>query len=76
MASSERLGLRRPVAMTLDREVCIECGACDDFVPGLLERAERIAITPASLEAMACCPVGAIHWLEGEDPHDDLRDNT
>lgn len=74
MASRGHAGLRRPVAMTLDREVCIECGACDEFVPGLLEGPGRIAITQASLEAMAACPVGAIHWLEREDTHDHHHD--
>ncbi len=76
MASAGRAAVRRPVAMTLDRAVCIECGACDDLVPGLRERAACIAITPATLEAMAVCPVGAIHWLEGEDPHDHHHDDA
>jgi len=70
MASPRLPDLRRPVAMALDPEVCIECGVCDDLAPGMLERPERIAITQATLEAMAQCPVGALHWLEGEDPHD------
>ncbi|MEJ2287261.1 MAG: hypothetical protein P8Y02_01230 [Deinococcales bacterium] len=65
--------LSRPTAMALDTERCIECGACEDLAPGLLARPERITINPATLEAMAVCPVGAIHWLEGEDPHDHPR---
>ena len=76
MASARRPDVRRPVAMTLDRAVCIECGACDELVPGLIERAARIAVTAASLEAMAVCPVGAIHWLEGEEPHDHHHDDA
>ena len=65
--------------MMLDREVCIECGACEDLVPGMLQGPERIAITQATVEAMAHCPVGAIRWLEaleGEDPHDEPHDDA
>ncbi len=51
--------------MMLDREVCIECGACEWLVPGMLRGPERIVITQGTLEAMAQCPVGAIRWLEG-----------
>ena len=76
MTSAGRPAVRRPVALTIDRAVCIECGACDDFVPGLLEFAPCIPITHESLEAMAQCPVGAIHWLEGEDPHDHHHDDA
>ena len=76
MASNRRAAVRRPVGMTVDRAVCIECGACDDLVPGLLGPPDSIAITPATLEAMAVCPVGAIHWLEGEDPHDHPHDDA
>ena len=76
MASAGRPVLRRPVAMTLDREVCIECGACDAFMPGLLECTTCIPITHESLEAMAQCPVGAIHWLEGVEPHEHRNDDA
>ena len=68
-----RLPIARPTAIAVDAERCIDCGACEDLVPGLLDRSGRIEITPATLEAMADCPVGAIHWLEGEDPHDHPR---
>jgi ferredoxin len=68
--------LRRPVAMTLDPGACIACGMCGDLVPGLPERSGPIAITPATLEAMAACPVGAIHWLEGAEPHEHRNDDA
>lgn len=56
--------LRRPQAMALDPVRCIDCGACETLDPGILAQPGRIAITPRSLEAMALCPVGALHWLE------------
>lgn len=58
--------LRRPVAMRVDLDSCIACGDCDDLVATARERPQRIAVTTASLEAMAACPVGAIVWLEGD----------
>lgn len=57
--------------MCIDGDACIDCGACDDLAPGLREHAERIAVTPGTLEAMAACPVGAILWLEGETHEQD-----
>lgn len=57
--------VRRPDGMALDVERCIECGTCDALLPGIMNRPERIAISQASLEAMALCPVGALRWLEG-----------
>lgn len=62
---------RRPLGMRIDDGVCIHCGACDDIAPGMRERAARITVTSASLEAMAACPVGAILWLEGETHEQD-----
>lgn len=58
--------LRRPEAMTLDIERCIDCGACDELAPAIMARSERITVTQVALEAMAVCPVGALRWLEGE----------
>ncbi len=58
--------LRRPAAMRVDLDSCIGCGDCDDLAAGVRERPQPIAVTPASLEAMAACPVGAIVWLEGD----------
>lgn len=64
--------------MTLDVDRCIDCGACDDVAPGMLARPERIAIAHGTLEAMAACPVGALHWLEGESRMEpkDMEANT
>lgn len=66
MAERPERALERPVAMRIDLETCIDCGACDDLMPGGRERPDRIAVSPATLEAMAACPIGAIVWLEGE----------
>lgn len=64
MTDGTTASLRRPAAMALDLERCIDCGTCETLAPGILAGPGRIAITPRSLEAMALCPVGALHWLE------------
>ena len=71
MAEGPAPALKRPVAMHIDLEVCIDCGACDDLAPGIRDRSERIAVSSGTLEAMAACPVGAILWSEGDTHEQD-----
>lgn len=56
--------LHRPPAMRVDAAACLRCDLCDTVLPGALAHPERIATSPAALEAMAACPTGAIVWLE------------
>jgi ferredoxin len=63
--------LRRPPAMRVDTAACVRCGLCDAILPGVLAHPERIATSPAALEAMAACPTGAIVWLESDVREED-----
>lgn len=68
--------IRRPEAMWIDMQTCICCGVCDELVPGILEDARHVPVTEGTLEAMAACPVGAIRWLEGDPPMQQLDVRT
>ena len=60
--------LDRPVAMRVDIARCVRCELCDALLPGVLLGPERIAVSPAAIEAMVVCPTGAIVWCEDEAP--------
>jgi ferredoxin len=50
--------------MRVDFARCVRCELCDALLPGVLVGPERIPASPAALEAMAACPIGAIVWCE------------
>lgn len=60
----------RPRAMRIDRTRCLNGGACRIVAPEI-DDTERIAITSATLDAMAACPSGALTWVEDDRPGDD-----
>lgn len=66
--------------MRIDRTRCLHGGACRLVAPEI-DDTERIAVTSATLDAMAGCPSGALTWVEeppaepstGGDPAEDAR---
>lgn len=53
----------RPTAMRIDPDRCTHGGGCRLLAPEI-EDAERIPLTPATLDAMAACPSGALGWAD------------
>lgn len=60
--------LRRPRGLVRDAGRCLECGLCEALVPGRWVGELPLAADAAALDALACCPTGAIGWLEGDSP--------
>ena len=50
--------------MRIEEARCTECGACVDLAPVIETDRQRIPISPATLDAMAECPSGALVWRE------------
>lgn len=57
--------LDRPTRMRIDAARCQQGRLCQLLAPEI-ERDRPIAVTSATLEAMAACPTGALGWDESE----------
>jgi len=65
--------LRRPSHVYIDGERCIECGVCEQILPGILDAGPSVLASELVMDAMAACPTAAIRWSEGVEDDEATR---